>query len=162
MENSRLDRVSFFAEKADEFLSHAGVNIHDVVETILQVTTIAGSSVHTIPVKAALEQVNASKEYIQEHSSAAGLTPMAVQTLDRLLSQLILSMENPDSDGMQLDGTFKDWKDKNKGRAENSAAHESRTRNEKLDGFELFTSGFNDFFASYSSSAPVWNRVPSN
>jgi hypothetical protein len=85
MENSRLDRASFFAEKADEFLSHAGVSIHDVVETILQVTTIAGSSVHTIPVKAALEQVNASKEYIQEHSSAAGLTAMAVQTLDKLL-----------------------------------------------------------------------------
>jgi hypothetical protein len=29
-----------------------------------------------------------------------------------------------------------------------SVAHESRTRNEKLDGIELFAFGFNDFFAS--------------
>jgi hypothetical protein len=40
-----------------------------------------------------------------------------------------------------------------------SVAHESRTRNEKLDGFEFFTLEFHNFFASLSSSAFVWNRV---
>jgi hypothetical protein len=42
-----------------------------------------------------------------------------------------------------------------------SVAHESRTRNEKLDGFEFFTKEFHDFCASLSSSAPVWNPRPS-
>jgi hypothetical protein len=71
MKSPNLDRVVFFAENSDEFLKDAGVSLEDVVETVIHVTTVAGTTVHTVPLRSAIEQLKASQEYVREDCSVA-------------------------------------------------------------------------------------------
>jgi hypothetical protein len=85
VKSSGLDRAAFFAENTNEFLKDAGVSLDDVVETVIQVSTLAGTAVHMVPLKSAIEQLKASQEYVRKHSSPAGLIATAVRTLEKLL-----------------------------------------------------------------------------
>ncbi|KAA8913617.1 hypothetical protein FN846DRAFT_928925 [Sphaerosporella brunnea] len=136
MKNSQLDRASFLAENGDEFFRDAGVSYDDVVESLVQVTKIGGAAVHKVPLKAALDQLKASQEYVGEHASIGGMSPTTVQALEKFLLQLMarkeISIENLADE--ELDGTFVDWQKSSENRDEKirQKMYDIRRKKQKL------------------------------
>jgi hypothetical protein len=135
MKSPNLDSAVFFAENSDEFLKDAGISLEDVVETVIQVTTVAGTTVHTVPLRSAIEQLKASQEYVREDCSAAGLPTTDVRNLEKLQLQLMereAFWMQPTAD-TELNGTFKDWRNSNKGRAKKIRQRVDRVLQEKQE-----------------------------
>jgi hypothetical protein len=119
MESKALDRAVFFAENGQDFLEKADIPLDDVISTVLEVTSAAGASVHTVPLKTALQQLSVCKKYAKEHLMLGGVTAKTLETLEKLLVHLAKGMDEKDD---CLDGTFADWKKSQKNREQRSRA----------------------------------------